>query len=163
MSLNEYLNQNSQASDASSRYDYESEDELDITYFFDDCSDSTAAAAPENKVGYVYCMTNAAMPDMVKIGITIDLAVRRDKLFSTGVPLPFDIAFARKVEDTMTPLQVEQLLFRIFAPNRVYPKREFFKVTLDQVRAAFLLFGSEVDLSTLPPRTAFLLPTTPSM
>jgi len=144
--------QNSIAADEpNSGYDTESDDDLDITFFLDDCSDSSAAAEPENKVGYVYCMTNLAMPGIVKIGITIDLAARRDKLFSTGVPLPFEIAFARKLENTITPLQAERTLFRIFAQHRVHPKREFFRLGLDPVNAAFSLFGSDVDLTVLPP------------
>lgn len=143
--------QNSRVADElSSGYDSESDDDQDITFFIDDCSDSYAAAIPENTVGYVYCMTNLAMPGLVKIGITIDLAARRDKLFSTGVPLPFEIAFARKLENTITPLQAERTLFRIFAQHRVHPKREFFRLALDPVSAAFSLFGSDVDLSVLP-------------
>jgi len=152
MSLSENHLHNNRAAEEPLGSDSESDDEEDVTFFVDDCSDSIAAAAPENKVGYVYCMTNAAMPGLVKIGITIDLATRRDKLFSTGVPLPFDIAFARKLENTITPLKAEKALFRIFAQHRVYPRREFFKLALDPVRAAFSLFGSDVDLSVLPQR-----------
>lgn len=148
------LLQNNRVAEEPVEIESESDDEQDAIYPTDDRSDSIAAAAPENKVGYVYCMTNTAMPGLVKIGITIDLIARRDKLFSTGVPLPFDIAFARKLENTLTPLQAEKLLFRIFAQQRVYPRREFFRLGLDPVRAAFSLFGSEVDLSVLPGRRA---------
>ena len=48
----------------------------------------------------VYILTNEAMPDMVKIGITSTTVEERMKsLQSTGVPLPFTCYYAAEVED----------------------------------------------------------------
>ena len=49
--------------------------------------------------GIVYLLTNPAMPDLVKIGMTTqeDIDKRMKKLFTTGVPLPFECQYARKV------------------------------------------------------------------
>jgi T5orf172 domain len=49
----------------------------------------------------VYVLTNPAMPGLVKIGKTYadDVGVRLGQLYTTGVPLPFDLAFACKVAE----------------------------------------------------------------
>ena len=49
----------------------------------------------------VYVLTNPAMLGLVKIGKTTQLEVedRMKQLFSTGVPVPFDCAFACQVND----------------------------------------------------------------
>jgi len=49
----------------------------------------------------VYALTNPAMLGLVKIGKTTQLEVedRMKQLFSMGVPVPFDCAFTRRVED----------------------------------------------------------------
>ena len=42
--------------------------------------------------GSFYILTNPAMPNMVKIGKTMrDVELRLTDLYSTGVPLPFDL------------------------------------------------------------------------
>ena len=47
----------------------------------------------------VYVLTNPAMPGFVKIGKTFieDVGVRLQQLYTTGVPFPFDLAYACKV------------------------------------------------------------------
>lgn len=80
---------------------------------------------------YVYVLTNPAMPGMVKIGKTSadDPADRASTLYSTGVPLPFDVEFAARVEDAS---KVERALHNAFKDNRVNPRREFFRIDPDQ-------------------------------
>lgn len=80
----------------------------------------------------VYVLTNPAMPGLVKIGKTYadDVGVRLGQLYTTGVPLPFDLAFACKVPNAD---EVEKALHRAFAPHRVNPKREYFKIEAEQV------------------------------
>lgn len=82
-------------------------------------------------MGLVYVLTNPVMPGLVKIGCTEqdDAGGRIAQLYSTGVPVPFKIEFAARVEDTQG---VEQALHRAFAPNRINPKREFFRLEPDQ-------------------------------
>lgn len=49
--------------------------------------------------GNVYILTNPAMPGLVKIGKTSRTVEERlRELNSTGVPMPFEIAYSRKVE-----------------------------------------------------------------
>lgn len=80
--------------------------------------------------GIVYVLTNPAMPGIVKIGKTCrELDNRLNELYSTGVPLPFECAYAARVEDES---QVERAFHLAFAPNRVNNKREFFSIKPEQ-------------------------------
>jgi hypothetical protein len=90
----------------------------------------------------VYVLTNPAMPGLVKIGVTCgeDVGVRLSQLYSTGVPFPFDLAFACKVSNAE---EVEKALHRAFAPYRPNPKREFFKIDADQAIAILKLLHVE--------------------
>jgi hypothetical protein len=82
-------------------------------------------------MGFVYVLTNPAMPGLVKIGSTDgdDAGTRIAQLYTTGVPLPFQIEFAARVDDIVA---VERALHSAFAPNRLNPKREFFRLDPDQ-------------------------------
>ena len=82
----------------------------------------------------VYVLANPAMPGLVKIGRTSseEAVTRIAHLYSTGVPFPFKLEFACKVEN---PDEVEQSLHTAFAPNRVNPKREFFSIDPGQAIA----------------------------
>ena len=88
--------------------------------------------------GIVYCLTNPAMPNYLKIGRTDndDLAVRLRQLDTTSVPLPFVCVFAIKVD---APVRTERLLHETFADHRVRSTREFFEVSPPRVIAAMQL------------------------
>jgi hypothetical protein len=93
-------------------------------------------------MGFVYVLTNPAMPGLVKIGCTDaeDAGTRIAQLYTTGVPLPFEIAFAARVDDH---LSVERALHTAFGPNRVNPRREFFRLDPDQPIAILRLLHVE--------------------
>jgi len=102
----------------------------------------------------VYVLSNPAMPGLVKIGRTSseEAVARIAQLYSTGVPFPFKLEFACKVEN---PDEVEAALHRAFAPNRVNPRREFFSIEADQAIAILKLLHvqdatSEVEQSPSP-------------
>ncbi len=86
----------------------------------------------------VYVLTNPAMPGIVKIGKTTQLEVgeRMKQLYSTGVPVPFDCAFACKVKDASA---VEKTLHFAFGMTRINPNREFFKLEPERVVAVLQL------------------------
>jgi len=106
--------------------------------------------AQRSQSGFIYCVTNPCMPNLLKIGITIDLKIRMARLYSTGVPFPFKIEFAKFIESPMTPREAETILHAIFAPQRVNLKREFFRVPKECVKAAFsLLQGEDEDVHSI--------------
>lgn len=90
--------------------------------------------------GIVYVLTNESMPGLVKIGTATNLKQRLQSLYTTGIPLPFDLHHAVVVEDAA---QVEQDLHEAFAPHRINPKREFFEMSPERVVAAMRLTRGE--------------------
>lgn len=89
--------------------------------------------------GLVYLLTNPAMPGIVKIGLTTrgDMKQRLQELFTTGVPVPFDCVFACEVNNCN---EVERALHIAFGPNRIHPRREFFRLEPEQPLAILKLF-----------------------
>lgn len=90
----------------------------------------------------VYVLTNPAMPGLVKIGYTQneDANARIAQLYTSGVPVPFNIEFACRVENAE---EVEKALHFAFGPNRVNPRREFFEIDPQQVIAILRLLHTE--------------------
>ena len=88
--------------------------------------------------GYVYCMSNASMPGILKIGMTSrtpDMRLRESNSSDTWrPPTPYHIAFAKKVTN---PKQKETTLHKLLANVRLNDHREFFKVSEDCVRTFF--------------------------
>lgn len=91
---------------------------------------------PNTNYGYVYLLTNSAMPGMVKIGMTQrdQLEIRIRELYTTGVPLPFECLKACKVPADKCSM-IESSLHIAFNPYRVNPNREFFRIMPEQVIA----------------------------
>jgi len=90
----------------------------------------------------VYVLTNPAMPGLVKIGMTTQLEVeeRMKQLYGTGVPVPFDCAFACQVKNAK---DVEKALHFAFGAGRINPNREFFKIEPERVMAILKLLEVE--------------------
>ena len=86
----------------------------------------------------IYVLTNPAMPGLVKIGKTTQQEVdeRMKQLYGTGVPVPFDCAFACQVKDAH---EVEKALHFAFGNMRVNPNREFFRIETERVVAVLKL------------------------
>ena len=100
----------------------------------------------------VYVLTNPAMPGVIRIGKTLieDVSQRLSQLYTTGVPFPFELTFACKVPNAD---EVERALHRAFAPNRINPRREFFKIEPEQAIAILKLLHVEdatAEVASLP-------------
>jgi hypothetical protein len=95
-----------------------------------------------NELSIIYVLTNPAMPGLVKIGITgqSEAETRIAQLYSTGVPVPFEIAAAVKVENGEA---VEKALHTAFSTHRINPKREFFKIDPEQAIVILRLLQKE--------------------
>lgn len=92
--------------------------------------------------GIVYVLTNPAMPGLVKIGKTTRGTVdaRLNELYSTGVPVPFECAYAGRVDDES---KVEKAFHLAFGPYRINPRREFFQIEPEQAIALLELMALE--------------------
>ena len=94
----------------------------------------------------IYILTNEAMPDYIKIGKTDkDPFDRAKELFKTGVPLPFEVFYAKEISNEDVE-SVEKKIHEIFGDYRENPKREFFTVDPEKARTLLeLIPGEEVD------------------
>lgn len=86
--------------------------------------------------GIIYLLTNAAMPGLVKIGMTTrdQVEIRMNELYTTGVPVPFECAYAGKTNNLK---KVERSLHIAFGPYRINPKREFFEI--EEIQAIVIM------------------------
>lgn len=86
----------------------------------------------DNTNQIVYVLTNPAMPGLVKIGKTTQQEVegRMKQLYGTGVPVPFECAFACQVNDAS---KVESSLHTAFGNVRINTNREFFRIEPERV------------------------------
>lgn len=90
----------------------------------------TQGDIPVSNEGIVYIISNPAMPGLVKIGKTSNLESRMRSLYSSGVPLPFRILYAKKVKDYSF---VERKLHSGLRLVRENMNREFFRIPEEDV------------------------------
>lgn len=82
----------------------------------------------------IYILTNEAMPDYVKIGMTNgSIEERMRQLDRTNIPLPFECYYACEVDNAH---EEEKWLHSVFSDRRIRDNREFFKVDPERVVAA---------------------------
>jgi hypothetical protein len=96
--------------------------------------------------GIVYILTNPAMPNIVKIGMTSRESVdaRLRELYNTSVPVPFECEYACKVKNFQ---EVERALHLAFQPYRIHPQREFFRINPEQAIAILKLLDNSRDIT----------------
>jgi hypothetical protein len=77
--------------------------------------------------GYVYILTNPALPGLVKIGFSLkDPEIRRRELSGTALPYEFQLVYEALVD---SPLELEQRIHSHLLSYRVSNRREFFEIT----------------------------------
>lgn len=82
-------------------------------------------------LGYVYVLTNDAMPGLVKVGRTSrDVDMRASELWQTGVPEKFDVFWSCKTPDCV---QLEAYAHGDLRKCRVSMSREFFRADPEHV------------------------------
>ena len=101
------------------------------------------------KQGIIYVATNPAMMCLLKFGKTDRdcPAIRLRELFSTGVPIAFDCAYAAVVDNNT---EVENYLANRYVKRRLLPNREFYLLTVPTAIKAIKPF--EVENVTLTTR-----------
>lgn len=78
--------------------------------------------------GWVYLITNKAMPGLVKVGFTLkDPDLRARELEQTGVPHPFVVEYEVLIND---PRTVEQLVHQKLDSNR--ERKEWFRCEIQE-------------------------------
>ena len=96
--------------------------------------------------GYIYCFSNLSMTGILKIGMTErtpEIRLKEANMSDTWrPPTPYKIEFAKKVNN---PKQKEKTLHILLSQytERINPKREFFRVSLEEVKTFFDLMDGE--------------------
>lgn len=91
--------------------------------------------------GIVYILSNPEMPHIVKIGKTQAGRVRRraEELFTTGVPVPFNVEYAAYVADAHA---AEKAVHNSLKLYRTHAQREHFRVSVEAAYAALAPYDS---------------------
>jgi hypothetical protein len=102
--------------------------------------------------GYMYCISNSAMPGLYKVGFTTRDPEERLKEANSHdtwkPPCPYVIEFARSVSDVR---EKERTSHRILADFRVSERQEFFRHDISRIRLMFELMDGEW-WNNMPPR-----------
>lgn len=97
--------------------------------------------------GYIYCFSNPSMPGILKVGMTERTPEARLSEANASdtwrPPTPYKIEFAKKVSN---PSQKEKTLHILMEQytERIHPRREFFRISLEEVRKFFDLMDGEM-------------------
>jgi hypothetical protein len=82
---------------------------------------------------FIYVLSNAAFPGVVKIGYSREIPdIRADELHTTGVPSPFEVEYYCIAEGGQA---LEGSIHEALARHRYRPDREFFRVSVPFARA----------------------------
>jgi len=82
--------------------------------------------------GWVYIISNPAMPDLIKVGYsTKDPELRARELNNTGAPHPYIVEYEMLIEG---PFQIEQQAHKVLSSFR--ENREWFRCTCEEAIAA---------------------------
>ena len=97
--------------------------------------------------GYIYCFTNSSMPGILKVGMTERTPETRlgeaNASDTWRPPTPYKIEFAKKVSNASGKEKTLHILLEQYT-ERIYPRREFFLVTPEEIRKFFDLMDGEM-------------------
>ena len=101
--------------------------------------------------GYIYCFLNESMPGILKIGMTKlspDARLAYANLPNTWKPpTPYKIVFAKKVNNYKQKEITLHLILAKYA-KRINPRREFFRVSPEEVKRLFDLIDGDEWINT---------------
>ena len=100
--------------------------------------------------GYIYCFSNDGMPGILKVGMTErtpELRLNEANNSGTWTLPSYKIVIAKKV---LNPKQKELTLHILLSQytQRIHPKREFFRVSQEEVKTFFDLIDGELWVET---------------
>lgn len=96
--------------------------------------------------GYIYCFSNPSMPGILKVGMTERTPeIRLDEANASDTwrpPTLYQIEFAKKVCNASAKEKTLHILLEQYT-NRIHPRREFFRVSREEVLKFFDLIDGE--------------------
>ena len=100
--------------------------------------DKPAEDITDYNIGWLYCMSNESIPGIYKIGKTDrspEIRLKEANTCTYALPF-FKIEFAKEVQDINKKEKAIHLFFAS-SGKRVHPKREFFKTSVEEIKALF--------------------------
>jgi hypothetical protein len=93
---------------------------------------------------FVYVLQNDSMPGMLKIGYTKnEVDIRAEQLSKpTGIPTPFNVVYTYSC---FNGERIEKEVHKELAKKRVWDKREFFHITLEEAEKLIKQMGEKYD------------------
>lgn len=95
--------------------------------------------------GYIYCVSNVSMPSICNIGMSwMTPDATFDNMNNSRLlwypPTPYKCNIAKKVID---PIHKTATIYKLLEQYRINPVREFFRISLKDVRSLFELMDGE--------------------
>jgi hypothetical protein len=95
--------------------------------------------------GYIYCVSNVSMPNILNIGITWMTPELRLKEINEmpGMwkpPTPYKCEFAKSVHNAG---QKKEAIYKVLSQFRINPNYKFFRVSMEEVRTIFDLMDGD--------------------
>ncbi len=101
--------------------------------------------------GYIYCFSNESMPGILKVGMTERTPeIRLGEANASDTwrpPTPYKIEFAKKVSNSIGKEKTLHILLEKYT-HRINPRREFFRVSPEEVLKFFELMDGELWVET---------------
>ena len=97
--------------------------------------------------GFIYCFSNPSMPGILKVGMTE--RTPKERLSEANAsdtwrpPTPYKIEFAKKVSNSSQKEKTLHILLEQYT-DRINPRREFFRVSPEEVSKFFDLMDGEM-------------------
>jgi hypothetical protein len=101
-------------------------------------------------MGYVYAFSNESMPGFIKIGMTE--RTPEERLAEANLPdtfkppLPYVIEIQKKVNNCK---ETEKNIHALLSDKRVNPHREFFKITIEELKDVFNSIEEDNQITTV--------------
>lgn len=98
---------------------------------------------------WVYIMSNASMPGLLKIGMTTTSPQQRNRELgsATGVPTPFVLEYSLEVANAR---RVEQVIHKELSAYRVNRRREFFEMEVSHAIRALKSVARQRQMPLAP-------------
>jgi hypothetical protein len=114
----------------------------DVTYYTGKRKATFNASFTNDYAYWIYVLSNPAMPDLLKIGFTVQNPETRAAQISaaTGVALPFKLEYAFQCHNGAI---LEREIHLYLESYRVSTNREFFKIDLKEVISAIEKLGDK--------------------
>lgn len=81
--------------------------------------------------GYIYIMTNPAMPEYVKIGFATNVEARRKQLSTTAIPYEYEVYATYETAGHIEDKKLHRMIDNLNPDLRVSKGREFYVMTPD--------------------------------